>query len=131
MEHGGSQPGAVGGLGVQEGHEPPQRQEFGVGVIMQVVEVEVVVEVSHVVVEVLHVVDGEVVVDVLHVVEGEAVVEVLKAVEAGEDVVTVGAVRLEEATAGLEIIASGKAEVRPRMAKATVVVDRCMLGSRG
>lgn len=77
-----------------------------------------VVEVSHVVVE------------VLHMVEGEAVVEVLKVVEAGEDVVTVGAVRLEEAMAGLEIIAAGKAEVRPRMAKATVVVDRCMLGSR-
>lgn len=89
------------------------------------------VGVSHLVVEVLHVVDGYVVVDVLHVVEGEAVVEVLKVMEAGEDVVNVGAVRLEEAMAGLEIIASGKAEVRPRMAKATVIVDRRMLGSQG
>lgn len=125
VEHGGSQPGAVRGLGVQEGHEPPQRQEFGVGVAVQEVEVEVVVEILHVVVEVLHVVEGEVVVEVLHV------VEVLKVVEAGDDVATAWAVKLEEAMAGLEIIVAGKAEVRPRMAKTTVVVDRCMLGSRG
>ena len=68
----------------------------------------------------------------MHVVEEEeAVVETLKVVEAGEDVATAGAVKLEEAMAGLEIIAAGKAEVRPMMAKATVVVDRCMLGKSG
>lgn len=83
-----SQAGAAGGLGVQGGHEPPYRQEFGMGL--------------------LH--NGRVV----PVTGTGAVVQVVEPEEVGATVEVVG---LGEGWAGLEMTATGNAESKPRMAR--------------
>lgn len=99
---------------MQEGHEPPHRQGFGEGVVQEV-EVEVVeaqVEEVDVVVEVLRVTG----------------IRVVQLVVMGEGGATAEVVRLVECWAGLEIMAAGKAEVKPVMAKVRTGVERCIAG---
>lgn len=110
----GSYAGGVGGLEVQVGHEPPHRQGFGEGVVQ-----EVEMDVVEVQVE-----EAEVVVEVVWM----AGIGVVHLVVTGEIGATAEVVRLEECWAGLEIMAAGKAEVKPMMAKVRAGVERCIAG---
>jgi hypothetical protein len=76
---------------------------------------------------VLHEVEVEVVVEVVQV-TGIGVVQLVETEDGGA---TVEVVRSEEGWAGLETIAVGNAEVKPRMAKVMAGVERCILGREG
>jgi hypothetical protein len=73
---------------------------------------------------VLHEVEVEVVAEVVQV-TGIGVVQLVETEDGGATVEVVGS---EEGWAGLETIAVGNAEVKPRMAKAMAGVERCILG---